>query len=134
MVPVTVETLELLKVAAEPAPNTLIHLDDIADGVVDMAKPFVTQAYVTMLLASGMDALVANVLDLDLMEVIRVVHERDAVTPYDRLLLRLFDVTKAEVDIDPTFVDQADPDQVNLFKTVQILTNQVIYADSYLSA
>jgi cobalamin-dependent methionine synthase I len=133
MVPVTVETLELLKVAAEPAPNTLIHLDDIADGVVDAAKPFVTQAYVTMLLAAGMDALVANVLDLDLMEVMRVVRERDAVTPYDHLLLRLFDLTKAEVDMDSAFVDQSDPAQVSLFKTVQILTNRVIYADSYLS-
>ena len=60
-------------------------------------SPYVTQAYVTMLLAAGIDALVANPLDPDLMEVIRVVRERDAVTAYDRLLLRLYDVTKADV-------------------------------------
>lgn len=134
MVPATVETLRLLKVAAEPAPNTLVHLDDIADGVADVAKLYVTQAYVSMLLAAGLDALVANPLDPELMEVIRVLRERDASTTYDRLLLRLYDVTKAEVELDAASIDRADPAQVNLFKTVQVLTNRIIYADSYLSS
>jgi hypothetical protein len=87
-----------------------------------------------MLLATGLDALVANPLDPDLMEVIRVVRERDPVTGYDRLLLRLYDVTKVEVDLDIASVDKSDPAQVNLFKTVQVLTNKLLYADSYLTA
>jgi 5-methyltetrahydrofolate corrinoid/iron sulfur protein methyltransferase len=134
MVPVTIETLRLLKIAADPSPNTLIHLDDIADGVADAAKPYITQAYLTMLLAAGLDALVANVLDPDLMEVLRVVRERDPSTPYDRLVLRLFDVTKADVDLDAASIGESDPAEVALFKTVQILNNKLIYADSYLSA
>jgi cobalamin-dependent methionine synthase I len=134
MVPTSSETLRLLKVAAEPVPNTLVHLDDIADGVADAAKPYVTQAYVTMLLAAGLDALVANPLDPYLMEVIRVVRERDVATAYDRVLLRLYDVSNAEVELDPASIDQSAPDQVSLFKTVQVLTNKLIYADSYLSA
>lgn len=134
MVPVAVETLRLLKVAADPVPNTLAHLDDVADGAADGAKPYVTQAYAAMLLSAGLDALVANLLDPDLLSVIQLVRERDPVTPYDRLLLRLHDVTKAEVDLDSASVDQADQDQVNLFKTFQVLTNRVIYADSYLRA
>jgi 5-methyltetrahydrofolate corrinoid/iron sulfur protein methyltransferase len=133
MVPVAVETVRLLKVAADPVPNTLVHLDDIADGVADAARPLITQAYVTMLLAAGLDALVVNVLDPDLLEAIRVVRERDAANTYDRLLLRLFDSTKAEVDLDITAIDRSDPAQVGLFKTVQVLTNKLIYADSYLS-
>ncbi|MGQ9600311.1 MAG: hypothetical protein ACUVWZ_12940 [Anaerolineae bacterium] len=132
MVPATVETLRLLKIAAEPAPNTLVHLDDIADGVGDVAKPYITQAYATILLAAGLEALAANPLDRDLMEVIRILQERDPATAYDRLLVRLYDVTKAEVELDPAVVDSSDPDQVNLFKTVQVLNNKLIYADSYL--
>lgn len=134
MVPAAVETLHLLKVAADPAPNTLIHLDDVADGVADAAKLYITQAYVTMLLAAGVDALVANPLDPDLLEVIRVVRDRDPADAYDRLLLRLYDVTGADVELGTASVDESDPEQVNLFKTVQVLTNKVIYADSYLSA
>jgi hypothetical protein len=134
MVPSTVETLRLLKVAADPSPNILVHLDDIADGVANVARPYVIQAYVTMLLAAGLDALVANPMDPDLLELIRVVRERDVADGYDRLLLRLYDVSKADVGLDIASVDQSDPTQVSLFKTVQILNNEVIYADSYLKA
>lgn len=133
MVPITVETLRLLKVAADPVPNTLIHLDDIADGVADTAKAYVTQAYVVMLLAAGIDALVASPLDPYLMEAIRVVRERDVTTSYDRVLLRLYDVSKADVELDIASIDSSDPAQIGLFKTVQVLTNKLIYADSYLS-
>jgi hypothetical protein len=68
------------------------------------------------------------------MEVIRVVTTRDPTTAYDRLLIRLYDVTKAGVELDIAAVDRADRDQMNLFKTVQVLSNKLIYADSYLNA
>jgi hypothetical protein len=32
----------------------------------------------------------------------------------------------------PDDVDMSDPEQVKIWKTVQILLNKVIYADSYL--
>lgn len=134
MVPSTVETLRLLKVAADPSPKTLVHLDDIADGVANVARPYVIQAYVTMLLAAGLDALVANPMDPDLLELLRVVRDRDVADSYDRLLLRLYDVSKADVELDIASVDQSDPAQLALFKTVQILNNEVIYADSYLKS
>lgn len=134
MVPATEETLRMLKVAAVPVPNTLIHLDDITDGAADAAKPYISQAYVTMLLSAGVDALVANPLDPELMEVVRVVREREATTAYDRILLRLHDATSAGVELDIASVDESDPEQVALYKTVQVLTNRLIYADSYLKA
>jgi 5-methyltetrahydrofolate corrinoid/iron sulfur protein methyltransferase len=133
-VPATVETLRLLKAAADPAPNTLVHLDDIADGAADAAKPFIIHAYVTMLLAAGLDALVGNLLDHKLMGVLRVLRERDPFTAYDRLLVRLFDETKIGGELDISSIDSSDPDQVGLYKTVQVLTNKLIYADSYLLA
>ena len=134
MVPATEETLRMLKVAAVPVPNTLVHLDDITDGAADAAKPYISQAYVTMLISAGVDALVANPLDPELMEVVRVVREREATTAYDRILLRLHDATSSGVELDIASVDQSDPEQVALYKTVQVLTNKLIYADSYLKA
>jgi 5-methyltetrahydrofolate--homocysteine methyltransferase len=132
MVPVAVETLRLLKVAADPAPNTIIHLDDVADGAAVSAKPYILQAYLAMVLAAGVDALVVNPLDPDLMDVLRVITERDPTTDYDRLLLRLYDVTKTEAEIDPAFINESDPEQINLYRTVQVLNNDLLYADGYL--
>lgn len=132
MVPVTLETVRLLKIGADPAPNILIHLEDVADGAADAARPYIIQAYVAMLLAAGVDALAANFVDPNIVDALRVVQQRDPSTSSDRLLLRLFDVSKAEVDLDPGFVDHSDPEQANLWKTIQVLNNHLIYADSYL--
>jgi 5-methyltetrahydrofolate corrinoid/iron sulfur protein methyltransferase len=134
MVPVTVETVRLLKIGAEPSPNILVHLNDVSDGVADVARPYIVQAYLAMLLAAGIDGVAVNCLDPGLADTLRVVIHRDPANTYDRLLLRLYDVTKAEVEMDPGFVDTSDPEQVKLWKTVQVLTNQLLYADSYLFA
>jgi 5-methyltetrahydrofolate corrinoid/iron sulfur protein methyltransferase len=134
MVPVTVETVRLLKIGAEPSPNVLVHLYDVSDGAADAARPYIVQAFLAMLLAAGVDGVAANPLDPGLADTMRVVVHRDPANAYDRLLLRLYDVTKAEVELDPGFVDMSDPEQVKLWKTVQVLNNRLLYADSYLFA
>jgi hypothetical protein len=35
-------------------------------------------------------------------------------------------------ELQPNDVDMKDPDQMDIWKTVQVLLNKVIYADSYL--
>ena len=66
------------------------------------------------------------------MDVIRIVETRDESTPLAKLYLTINDrVANMEY---PTIddVDTSDPEQMAVWKTVQILLNQVIYADSYL--
>ncbi len=132
--PNTVNTLRLLKVAAERVPGTLVHLADISDGVPDDVRGLVNRIYLVMLMGAGLDAVVMDPLDAEAQAFMRIVKERDRRTPLSRLLLRLHDVTAAEAELDISAVDEDDPRQVAVYKTVQILTNQVIYADSYLGA
>jgi hypothetical protein len=77
---------------------------------------------------------VMDPLDAEAQAFMRIVKERDGRTPLSRFLLRLHDVTAAEAELDISAVDEGDPRQVAVYKTMQILTNQVIYADSYLGA
>jgi len=132
--PNTVNTLRLLKVAAERVPGTLVHLGDISDGVPDDVRGLVNRTYLVMLMGAGLDAVVMDPLDAEARAFMRIVKERDRRTPLSRLLLRLHDVTAAEAELDISAVDGDDPRQVAVYKTVEILTNQVIYADSYLGA
>ncbi|NIO72562.1 MAG: dihydropteroate synthase [Anaerolineae bacterium] len=132
--PNTVNTLRLLKVAAERVPNTLAHLGDISDGVSADVRGLVNRTYLVMLMGAGLDAVVMDPLDAEARAFMRIVKERDGRTPLSRLLLRLHDVTAAEAELDISAVDKDDPRQVAVYKTVQILTNQVVYADSYLGA
>ena len=45
---------------------------------------------------------------------------------------KLHDAIANDTELQPEDVDMDDPEQVAVYKTVQILLNKVIYADSYL--
>jgi len=131
--PVAVETLRLLKVAAEIVPNTLVHLEDISDGVQPVkAQSLVNRVYLAMLMGAGLDAVVADLTDRQLQETVRLIKARDGSTPVARLLLRMHDSAATGMEIDPAVVDLEDPDLAALYKTWQVLENQVIYADGLL--
>jgi len=67
-----------------------------------------------------------------LLEVIRVVEERDERTPVGALYVKLHDRIAAMEQPEIGDADLSDPEQAKIWKTVQILLNKVIYADSYL--
>ena len=48
------------------------------------------------------------------------------------LYLKLYDAVAAGAELEPGDVDMADPKQVEIWKTVQVLLNKVIHTDSYL--
>ncbi len=132
--PNTVSTLRLLKVAAEPVPNTLVHLRDISDGASAGVQSLINRTYLVMLMGAGLDAVVMDPFDAEAQAFVRIVKERDGRTSLSHLLLRLYDVTAAEAELEAAAVDESDPRQVAVYKTVQILSNRVIYANSYLGA
>jgi len=73
-----------------------------------------------------------HVLDQDLHEFIRMVEQRDDSTALGRLLITLHDRVAAMEELQPGDVDMSDTQQDEIWKTVQVLLNKVIYADSYL--
>jgi hypothetical protein len=95
-------------------------------------RPLLNRVYMVMLLAVGVDAAILDPLDGDLMEAIRVVQQRDASTTLGALYLKLHDAVAAGAELEPAEVDMNDPAQLEVWKTVQVLLNKVIYTDSYL--
>ena len=63
---------------------------------------------------------------------IRILEERDESTPVGRLYINIADKISAMEEPTIDNVDMSDPEQAAIWKTVQILLNKVIYADSYL--
>jgi hypothetical protein len=85
-----------------------------------------------MLMAVGLDAAILDPLDAELLETIRIVEQRDASTPVGALLLKLHDAMAAGAELEVSDVDLNDPAQAEIWKTVQVLLNKIIYTDSYL--
>jgi hypothetical protein len=85
-----------------------------------------------MLMGTGLQMMIADPFDTDLKEVIRVIEERDGSSAVNQLYLSINDRIAAMEEPDISDVDMTDPEQVDIWRTVQILMNKIIYADSYL--
>jgi 5-methyltetrahydrofolate corrinoid/iron sulfur protein methyltransferase len=130
--PQTLESLRYFKQLADPAPMTVVGLSNVSNQVSWEQRSLINRTFLVMLMAAGLDAAIANPLDEEQNEFIRVVEERDDSTPMGKLLVSLYDAVAAMDELDPSVVDMDDPEQAAIWKTVQILQNQVIYAEGYL--
>jgi len=131
-VPESIETVRMLKMVMDPPPMTTIGLSNVSNSVPNEMRPLLDRVYLVMLLAAGIDSAILNPLDKKLAETIEIVENRDDSTAVGALYLNLFDVVAAVEELEPDQVDMSDPEQVEIWKTYQVLMNKVIYTDSYL--
>lgn len=131
-VPECVEAVRILQVAGDPPPGVVVGLSNVSNAVPNEMRPLINRVYCVMLLGAGLTTCIADPMDQDLREFIRIVENRDENTPVGRLLLNLYDAVTVQDELTADQVDFSDPEQVAIWKTVQILLNKVIYADSYL--
>ncbi len=127
-----VDAIRIFTQLSDPPPTTVVGLSNVSNGCPSAIRSLINRTYLVMLMAAGLDAAIADPLDAQQNEFIRIVEQRDASTSLGRLLLALHDATAAMEDLDPAIVDTDDPDQVDVYKTYRMLRNKVIYADSYL--
>jgi 5-methyltetrahydrofolate corrinoid/iron sulfur protein methyltransferase len=130
--PHLIEAVRTLEYAWDPPPAISVGLSNVSNAVPRPNRPLLNRVYCAMLMGVGLQMMIADPLDSELKETIRVIEERDDSTPVNRLYLKISDhIANME---EPSFedVDTSDPQQMAIWKTVQILLNKVIYADSYL--
>jgi 5-methyltetrahydrofolate corrinoid/iron sulfur protein methyltransferase len=126
------ECIEAVRILKETGAGVQVGLSNVSNAVPNEMRPLINRVYCVMLMGAGLDMMIADPLDKEQNEFIRIVEQRDVSTPVGRLLLALHDAVAAQEELSPDAVDMNDPGQADIWKTVQILLNKVIYADSYL--
>lgn len=130
--PECIEAVRTLKFAWDPPPLTNGGLSNVSNAVPHNMRPLLNRVYMVMLMGAGVDMVIADPFDADLMEAIRMVEERDESTSLGRVYVKLFDRVMGMEELQPEDVDLNDPDQADVWKTVQVLLNKIIYTDQYL--
>jgi len=130
--PHCVEAVRILKVAGDPPPMTNVGLSNVSNAVPREMRPLINRTYCVMLMAAGVDYAIADPLDEQLKEFIRIVNKRDDSTGLGKAIVKLHDRTVAMEKLTADDVNMSDPEQVDIFKTLQVLYNDIIYTDSYL--
>jgi cobalamin-dependent methionine synthase I len=130
--PELIEAVRTIQFAWDPPPPISVGLSNVSNAVPKENRPLINRVYGAMLMGAGLQMMIADPFDEDLKETIRIIEERDASTPTGQLYLSIHDriANMKEPTLDD--VDMSQLEQAAIWKTVQILLNKVIYADSYL--
>jgi cobalamin-dependent methionine synthase I len=131
--PELIEAVRTLQFAWDPPPMISVGLSNVSNAVPRENRPLINRVYCSMLMGAGLQMMIADPLDEELKETIRIIENRDESTPVGRLYLKMHDRIAAMETPAIDDVDLSDSEQVAIWKTTQILMNQVIYADSYLA-
>lgn len=130
--PELLEAVRTLQFSWDPPPAISVGLSNVSNAVPRENRPLINRVYGAMLMGAGLKMMIADPFDNALKETIRIIEQRDESTALGRLYLTLHDRVAAMAELSPDDVDMHDPEQVAIWKTVQILLNKVIYADAYL--
>lgn len=130
--PPAVEAVRYIKQGMDPAPMTTCGLSNVSNQVPQDRRSLLNRVYLAMLMAVGLDTAIGDPLDKELMNVIRIVEQRDDSSAAGALLLTLHDRVAAMEELEPSDVDMSEPDQVAIWKTYQVLMNKIIYTPDYL--
>lgn len=130
--PYVPECIEAVRILQVTGAGVQVGLSNVSNAVPNEMRPLINRVYCVMLMGAGLEMMIADPLDKKQNEFIRIVEQRDDSTPVGRLLLALHDAVAAGEELSPDAVDMSDPDQVAIYKTIRVLKNEMIYADSYL--
>lgn len=130
--PELIEAVRTLQVAWDPPIPISAGLSNVSNSVPAENRPLINRTYCAMLMGVGLRMAIADPFDDKLKETIRIIEKRDDSTAVGRLYLKIHDHIAAMEAPAVEDVEMGDPEQVAIWKTVQILLNKVIYADAYL--
>ncbi len=130
--PELIEAVRTLQVVWDPPPAISVGLSNVSNAVPDEGRPLINRVYCAMLMGVGMNMMIADPLDDEQNDVVRIIEERDESTPVGKLYLAISDAAANMEELSIDDVDMGDPEQADIWKTVQVLQNNVIYAESYL--
>lgn len=131
--PQLIEAVRTLQFAWDPTPNISVGLSNVSNSVPTENRPLINRVYLAMLMGVGLKMMIADPLDQKQNEVIRTIETRDLSTAVGRLYIKIAEKTESGEELSAQDIDFTDPQQVEIWKTTQILLNKVIYADGYLN-
>ena len=119
--PQLLEAIRTLQFAWDPPPAISIGLSNVSNAVPAENRPLINRVYCAMVIGVGLQMMIANPLEKELKEVIHIIEARDDSTPVCRLYLKIADRIAAMEEPTADDVDFSDPQQADIWKTVQIL-------------
>lgn len=127
----TLNTLQMIKESFEPKVNTIIGLSNISNGVPQHLKPLLNQVYGTLAFGAGLDAVIMDAKDEELIRIFKMLENQNPKSKTDELYLSLANMIKDFKDLEEIKFDKNSITEQNIIKTATILLNKKVYSDSF---
>jgi cobalamin-dependent methionine synthase I len=131
--PHLIEAVRTLQYAWDPSPMISVGLSNVSNAVPPENRLLINRVYCAMLMGVGLQMMIANPFDKEQNDVIRWIESKDTSSALGRVYIKIAERIAASEEPQIEDFDMSDPQQAAIWKTVQILLNKVIYAESYLN-
>lgn len=128
----TINAVRFFKQMTEPMPRTTCGLSNVSNSCPPEIRSLLNRVFLVMMMGAGLDSAIIDCLDDGVMDVLRIVKNRDDSTPKGKLLVALYDAYEAMEMYDTTGADTSDPEISDIIKTIRVMQNETLYAHSYL--
>lgn len=127
----SLNTIQMIKESFEPKVNTVIGLSNISNGCPKNLRPMINQVYATLAFGAGLDAIILDAKDVELVRILNMLESQTPETSVDRLYFNLANMVQNFEDINEIKFDKTSIREQNIIKTAEILLNKKIYSDSF---
>jgi 5-methyltetrahydrofolate corrinoid/iron sulfur protein methyltransferase len=130
--PQTINAVRFFKQMTDPPAMTTCGLSNVSNSCPAEIRPILNRVFLVMMLGAGLDSAIADPLDDDLMEAVRIIESRDDSAPKGKLYLALYDAYALGEEFDTSTVNMTNPELREIAKTIDVLQNKTLYAHGYL--
>ena len=124
-------TIRMVKESFDPPVNTIIGLSNISNGCPLFIRPLLNRVYAVMAMGAGLDAIILDAKDDELIRLIGAVEKMEFQCSYDKLFYRIYNGFKNFEDLNTIEFDKNCIQEQNIVRALRILLNEKVYSDNF---
>lgn len=124
-------TIKMIKESFDPPVKTIVGLSNISNGSPVELRPLINRVYAVMAHGVGLDAVIMDAKDEELLRVMKMLDAKNPKTEIDELYLNIAQMSEELSDLEDLVYDVSDNKQSKIIKTVQMLSGKKIYSHSF---
>lgn len=126
------DTIRIFKESFDPPVHTTIGLSNVSNGCPKELRPLINQTFFILASGCGLDSAIVDSFDSELLRINKVIETLTPEKSHDKFILDLYQLMQNFGELNDLTYDKSNIDEVNLYKTAEIILNKKIYSHSYL--
>ena len=125
-------TIKVIRESFEPKVNTIVGLSNISNGLPQDIRRHINRVFAVVLFGAGLDSAIIDANDEELIRIFRMLECNNPQNEIDKLYINISNMIQCFGDVEDIVYDKNNNEQVNIMKTLKILSGQEVFTNSYM--